>query len=355
MVPFRTNSDGFPLGVALIAATVLVYRLDAQDNGSFDEATLNSFEAFLKSSGKSYTDESTYARRLGIFASNSAFVDSFNNNAAGSLRLAINQFADLTKQEFKEQYLSSTPASAPSSGSWSGSSVAVLPDRVDWREKGAVTPVKDQKTCGSCWAFSATGAIEGAWFLAKGSLLSLSEEELVDCAKNGKNRGCSGGDPMNAFDWIAKNGICTEKAYPYTAFEDECHNQWTPCDVAVKIEGYTHVTTNNEAALKQAVSQQPISVEIEADTDVFRFYKSGVLKDGGNITCGTGLDHAVLAVGYGTQDGQDYWLVKNSWNVSWGEAGYIKLARSNSTEAYGQCGIAMNPSFPTIASSNLVV
>lgn len=239
----------------------------------------------------------------------------------------------------------------PISGLEFKSHAAVVPKRVDWREKGAVTPVKDQKNCGSCWAFSATGAIEGASFLATGSLVSLSEEELVDCSRGG-NRGCSGGEPINAFDWIAKNGICSERSYPYTAYQDECHNQFNPCQEATKIDGYTAVTPNNEVALKQAVAQQPISVEIDANTDLFRFYKSGVLK---GDACGTSLDHAVLAVGYGTENGQDYWLVKNSWNVSWGDKGYVKLARTDSTYSSGQCGIARKPSFPNIGSQNFIV
>lgn len=223
-----------------------------------------------------------------------------------------------------------------------------LPNSVDWRTKGAVTSVKDQKACGACWAFSTAGAIEGAWFLTNGSLISLSAEELVDCSGGS----CAGGKPVNALDWVAEHGICSEKSYPYTGYGDECHNQFWPCQKAAQIVGHTAVEPNNEMALKAAVAQQPVSVLIEADTDIFRFYKSGVLNNSG---CGNFLDHAVLAVGYGTEEGKAYWLVKNSWNVSWGDHGYVKLARTDSTASAGECGIAMQPVFPVIERVSLLV
>eukprot|EP00928_Gymnodinium_smaydae_P002686 TRINITY_DN10964_c0_g1_i1.p1 TRINITY_DN10964_c0_g1~~TRINITY_DN10964_c0_g1_i1.p1 ORF type:complete len:368 (-),score=84.06 TRINITY_DN10964_c0_g1_i1:66-1121(-) len=310
------------------------------------------FHAFLRSNGKSYPNRSVFLQRLGVFAANVAFIEGFNRRSASTLRLGVNQFADLTREEFRAAYLSRAPARAPATGGWRGDGpLHAEPDSIDWREKGAVTAVKDQKDCGSCWAFSAAGAVEGAWFLASGKLLNLSVEELVDCSGGG-NRGCGGGEPSAAFDWIARNGLCTEASYPYTAFQDECHNQFRPCEVAARIASHTSVASNNEVALRRAVARQPVSVEIEADTDIFRFYKSGVLRDDG---CGLSLDHAVLAVGYGSEAGQDYWLVKNSWGAAWGDRGYVKLARTNLSESYGECGIAINPSFVNIGTESLLV
>jgi len=348
-----------PIHGAVMSAFVLIaflrpYQVDSAFP-AHDVAT--QFNTFLRVTGTAYPDKHTYAHRLGIFAKNVAFIEAFNQNStSGSLKLGVNQFADLTATEFKRMYLPGMRAGRDWGGGkynlpqWRGGS-GVVPDSIDWRAKGAVTPVKDQKNCGSCWAFSATGAIEAAWFLSNGSLISLSEEELVDCSGGG-DHGCSGGDPASAFNWIVKNGICSEKSYPYTAYQDECHNQFYPCEVAAHIAGHSYIEPNNEHALKEAVAQQPVSVEIEADSDVFRFYKSGVLKSSG---CGTSLDHAVLLVGYGTQDGQDYWLVKNSWNETWGDQGYIKLARTDSSASYGECGIALRPSIPIVHRESILV
>eukprot|EP00933_Yihiella_yeosuensis_P008740 TRINITY_DN114373_c0_g1_i1.p1 TRINITY_DN114373_c0_g1~~TRINITY_DN114373_c0_g1_i1.p1 ORF type:complete len:360 (+),score=67.08 TRINITY_DN114373_c0_g1_i1:77-1156(+) len=351
------------------AAILLVGRLasDVQDvpdvlpsparDPILDEVMLSRFKSFLQTSGRSYKDRETFAKRLAIFSANAAFIDDFNRRSSDGLKLGVNQFADLTRDEFRQTYLSSIPRRKSIQhprkvGQKKADSIVNMnvPSSIDWRQKGAVTPVKDQKDCGSCWAFSTTGAIEGAYFLASGKLVSLSEGELVDCAGDG-NHGCRGGEPDWAFKWVERNGICSEKSYPYTGFGDECHNQWGPCSEVVQISGFKDLQENSELALKNAVAQQPVSVLIEADTDIFRFYKSGVLKD----KCGTGLDHAVLAVGYGTESGQDYWLVKNSWNASWGDEGYIKLARTDSSMSYGECGIAMQASYPVISSSSLVV
>jgi len=309
------------------------------------------FENFLESFGKLRPLGDAFTLREQIFTRNVKFVNTFNEESK-DIRLAINQFADLTSAEFREMYLSSLsaiPVDQSETHQRFSPTVTELPQSIDWRSKGAVTPVKDQKNCGACWAFSATGAIEGAWFLAGHPLVALSEQELVDCSA-GFRGGCSGGEPSAAMEWVKKRGICNNASYPWTSFQDECHNQFGPCHVAAKIGGYTLVEENNEQALKAAVAKQPVSVQIEADSDVFRFYKSGILKNSG---CGTALDHAVLAVGYGNQDGLDYWLIKNSWNESWGDHGYVLLARTNLTSSEGECGVAMKPMFP-VASEQAI-
>merc|ERR1711988_1550213 len=213
--------------------------------------------------------------------------------------------------------------------------IADVADSMDWVSKGAVTPVKNQQQCGSCWAFSTTGAIEGAYFVASGKLESLSEEDLVQCDHNG-DQGCSGGLMDNAFSWVSENGICSESSYPYTSGSGRTGTCQKGCSPVVTITGHTDVPARNEDALKAAVSKQPVSVAIEADKSAFQLYRSGVLD---SASCGTQLDHGVLVVGYGT-DGKDYWKVKNSWGATWGEEGYLRMVRNKN-----MCGIAQQPCY----------
>ena len=209
---------------------------------------------------------------------------------------------------------------------------------VDWVASGAVTGVKNQGQCGSCWSFSTTGALEGAFEIAGNTLTSLSEQNLVDCDTT--DSGCNGGLMDNAFKWIQSNGgICTEADYAYTAAKGTCK---TTCDKVATLSGHTDVPSGDEDALKTAVAIGPVSIAIEADKSVFQSYSSGILD---SSACGTNLDHGVLVVGYGADDGSDYWKVKNSWGTTWGEEGYIRIARGSNI-----CGIASEPSYPTGAS-----
>jgi cathepsin L len=218
-----------------------------------------------------------------------------------------------------------------------------LPASIDWTVKGAVTPVKDQGQCGSCWAFSATGALEGAWFLKNGSLYNVSEQQLVDCSTAEGNEGCNGGLMDDAFQYVIDNGLTTDAAYPYTATGPNACQAKGKLTV-VKATGFTDVVPNSETALMSALTEQPVSVAVEADQGSFQFYSSGVMTK----SCGTQLDHGVLAVGYGTLDGQDYYKVKNSWGEDWGMKGYILLGRGTAFGAQGQCGIQMAASFPVV-------
>ena len=172
-------------------------------------------------------------------------------------------------------------------------------------------------------------------------LVSLSEQELVDCSKRYMNFGCSGGDMSHAFFYVMDNGLCSETDYPYTATDETC--QSSKCNSQIKIASCYNIPANNQQLLKDAVLTNAVSIAIEADTAVFQSYKSGVIT---SKLCGTTLDHGVLIVGYGVEDGIKYWLVKNSWGPSWGDNGYIKLERSDLTEDPGVCGVAMQPTFP---------
>ena len=184
--------------------------------------------------------------------------------------------------------------------------------------------------------------MEGAWAISKGQLVDLSEQELVDCAglKYG-SMGCSGGQMEGAFKFIIENGQCAASSYPYTAKDGSCHS----CTAVAHASSCYDVKPNDQLSLKAAVAKQPVAVAIEADTKYFQSYSGGILT---SSSCGTSLDHGVLTVGYGEENGQKYWLVKNSWGTSWGDQGYVKIGRSESTNDAGICGIAMDPSFPTV-------
>jgi C1A family cysteine protease len=220
----------------------------------------------------------------------------------------------------------------------------ILPASVDWREKGAVLPVKNQGSCGSCWAFSAIAAVEGINQIVTGKLTDLSEQELVDCDTS-TNKGCNGGFMDDAFAFIIKNGgIATEEDYPYKAADGTCNQTRSK---AVSIDGFEDVPQKDEKSMKKAVAGQPISVAIEAAGRPFQLYKSGVFTG----SCGTNLDHGVVIVGYGTQGLIDFWTVRNSWGPNWGESGYIRMQR-NVLSRNGKCGIALYPSYPTKTGPN---
>ena len=302
------------------------------------------FQAFAHQFEKQYESDEARDVAFAAFAQNEAKIQ--EHNAKGlSYTLGHNEFSDLTSDAFNAMYIGNVFENPHLDRKpnynfdlQSPEAVAAAPESIDWVTKGAVTPVKNQGQCGSCWAFSTVMGIEGDYQINNNQLVSFSEQDLVSCDHNG-DQGCNGGLMDNAFEWVEKNGICTEADYPYTSGTGTTGTCQTTCTPAATITGFTDVPPHDEDALKVAVAQQPVSVAIEADKSVFQLYKSGVLT---SATCGTQLDHGVGIVGYGSLDGTDYWKVKNSWGSSWGLDGYILLERGTN-----ECGISQSASYPT--------
>merc|ERR1712150_75037 len=217
-----------------------------------------------------------------------------------------------------------------------------LPDTVDWRKEGYVTEIKNQGQCGSCWSFSATGSLEGQNFKKTQKLVSLSEKNIMDCSKPEGNKGCQGGLMDQAFAYVIKNkGIDTEESYPYIAKNGKC--EFKSEDIGATEVSCQDISLGSESDLQSAVATiGPISVAIDASHSSFQLYRSGVYNE--RRCSSKKLDHGVLAVGYGTEESKDYWLVKNSWGRSWGQEGYIMMSRNKEN----QCGIATSASFPTM-------
>ena len=307
--------------------------------------------------------------RFNLFAKwidNHRFIESFNKEQNRSFVLGHNQFSAMDSADFrkylnpvwntKEQvdgYINRIDSVAKTSF-LRGATVSISPSEVDWVAKGGVTHVKDQGQCGSCWSFSTTGALEGAYFVKNNVLFSFSEQQLVDCdnLKNGgRDHGCNGGLMDNAFQWIDKNGgLCSEGSYPYvsgTTLSAGACEKTCPLIDGSKILSFVDVKPNSDQDMMAALVKQPVSVAIEADQREFQLYKSGVF----TASCGTNLDHGVLVVGYGTDKdtGLDYYKVKNSWSETWGAGGYIYLGRgSNYNNGAGQCGVLMEASYPVL-------
>lgn len=288
------------------------------------------------------SDVDNLLHRFAIFKDHTDFILEHNGNTQHTYRVGHNQFSHLENQEYIDQMGLRNHYPSRKNDYAAQLSDSAIPDAVDWRNHGAVTPVKNQGQCGSCWSFSTTGALEGAYAIKHGNLVSFSEQELVSCDTT--DNGCNGGLMDNAFNWIRLHqGLCSESSYPYVSGDTTSTDAlkcMKTCDVVEgsQVKDVVDVP-QDEDSFARALSNQPVSIAIEADKLGFQLYHSGIYS--GN--CGTNLDHGVLAVGYG--DG--YWLVKNSWGESWGDSGYIKIARGNGKQG-GECGILLSASYPLL-------
>jgi len=338
------------LGVAYSAPSWMTeFRLTCLEHMD----TLKVFGEWSEAFDRKYANTEEEAERYLIWLDNLHTIADYNSQDL-TFKLRLNQFGDMTKDEFR-QYVHGdlgscfNPLRTDKMYVIGGDDSDYLhpvnaPASVDWTTKGVVTPVKNQGQCGSCWAFSTTGSLECEYAIKTGTLNSLSEQQLVDCAPVTDGcLGCNGGQMDGAFKYTEKaGGLCSESEYSYTAKNGEC--KASSCGTKYNVPtGYTDVTADSPTALENAVSEGCVSVAIEADQTAFQHYSSGVLTG----TCGTNLDHGVLVVGYGTSGSQDYWKVKNSWGKTWGMDGYIDICRNcDKNGKKGECGILMQPSYP---------
>jgi len=299
-----------------------------------------------------YSKEESF--RMKIWMDNKAKIEKHNRHffkGVKSYSQQMNQFGDLLSHEFvatmngyRGKNTTGIESRLVGAKYLMPANSGPLPLNVDWRNKGAVTPVKNQGQCGSCWSFSTTGALEAMHHRATGKLVSLSEQNLMDCSRKYGNNGCNGGLMDFAFQYIKENGgIDTEKSYPYEGEDDKC--RYNPAYRGATDIGFVDVEAGDENALKSALATQgPVSVAIDASHESFQFYNSGVYRD--QECSPENLDHGVLAVGYGVDEesGEAYWLIKNSWGTAWGDEGYVKIARNEEN----MCGVASAASYPLV-------
>jgi len=325
--------------IAALATAGAVYHMAGQKAkvGGSDIPTpvWDSFTHWMRRHGRAYgSDDAEKAYRAGVYYQNYKGVVA-HNNAKKTWTLALNDLADMTQEEVQAKMTGFKPANLRSAagvkkhvklGAW---------ETVDWNAKGAVTPIKNQGQCGSCWAFSTTGSVEGAYWKKHGELKSFSEQQLVDCDTQ-QDQGCNGGLMDNAFQYIKSgNPLMLEDDYSYRGRQSTC--RYDSSQGVGTVSAYADVDQSSDA-MKKMLDNGPVSVAIEADQMVFQMYQTGVIT---GSSCGTQLDHGVLAVGYGTEDGEDYFLVKNSWGPSWGDNGFVKIGADN------VCGILQSASQPT--------
>jgi len=298
------------------------------------------FVNWMRTHSKSYGHEE-FRIKYETFKSNLDFINNHNANPDNH-RVALNKFADLSSSEFAAIYNGfKMPTTIDNTQPMIVESEVALPDSKDWRKSGAVTNIKNQGQCGSCWSFSTTGSVEGCHQLATGTLTSLSEKNLMDCSWKDGNQGCNGGLMTSAMKYIVDNGgIDTESSYPYSPVSS--HNcRYSASNKGSTLSTYTNVQSGSETSLQNSVNKGPTSVAIDASHSSFQFYSSGVYYE---PSCSASrLDHGVLSIGWGVDGSKDYWIVKNSWGTDWGQEGYIWMSRNRNNN----CGIATMATLPS--------
>jgi C1A family cysteine protease len=341
---------------AVVLAVLAVASANLHDRAYYEEKFFN----WLKEHDISAVSGGHFVQMLQNYADNDDHIETHNAGNA-TFTLGHNRFSHMSLSEWQafvhQGGLQRPEASTqPEFIHQAPADTSNLADSIDWRTKGAVASVKDQGQCGSCWSFSATGALEGAYYLKAGKLVDFSPQHFVDCdnRQNSKNKGtdmgCNGGLMDSAFSWASKNGgLCEWNDYKYTSGTTKKSGtcQDTTCGKKAdhSPKSYTDVQKNSDTAMVSALNKQPVAVAIEADTKEFQLYKSGIF----TAKCGSNLDHGVLAVGYGHDSATnlDYYIVKNSWGTSWGDKGYIYFQKGGNMPKEGQCGILSGPpSYP---------
>uniref|UniRef100_A0ACD5VP19 Uncharacterized protein n=1 Tax=Avena sativa TaxID=4498 RepID=A0ACD5VP19_AVESA len=350
---------GALLVLVIVAATVVVDAAAAQERarphrGALLPSVAARHERWMAKFGRAYTDADEKLRRQEVFAANARHVDAVNRADNRTYTLGLNQFSDLTDDEFVETHLGYRHQLRPQEKKNMSKAAALedvqfqqyMPDSVDWRAQGAVTQIKNQGSCGSCWAFAAVAATEGLVKISTGNLISMSEQQVLDCT--GGVSSCNGGDINAALRYVAASGgLQPEAAYSYIGQQGACRSGGATPNSAASVGGAPRWARlyGDEGALQGLAASQPVAVAVEVTDPDFRHYRSGVYA--GSPSCGQRLNHAVTVVGYGADGGgHEYWVVKNQWGPWWGEGGYMRVARGSGAN----CGIASYAYYPTMAS-----
>jgi cathepsin L len=299
------------------------------------------FIKYIAKQNRRYATKEEYTARLDEFSKNMKFIEEFSKKGTKQT-VALNHMGDWSRTEYRQLLGYKPHMRDVDSERVFAQDPAANASSVDWRKEGAVTGVKNQGQCGSCWTFSSTGSLEGRHFQKSGVLTSFSEQQLVDCCNNGvggcdNSQGCNGGIMDEALTYTQTYDLMTEADYPYTAQDGTCSYKGAGTGAGYNNASKTDIKPKDKTAFKASIAQGPTSIAIEADQMAFQFYSGGILDSG----CGDQLDHGVLAVGYGTESGEEYAIVKNSWGNTWGDAGYLKISLDNDS-----CGLMNQPVRP---------
>jgi C1A family cysteine protease len=317
-----------------------IHSLTENFRGENFDKEWNIFKNFREKFNRKYNTIDEIKSRFNIFRNNLKTINEHNNENK-KFTLGINKFADLTNEEYSNLKGLKKEGLFKHCNSYRADTISELSESIDWTDK--LGPILDQGQCGSCYAFSSIQQIQSSYAIKYGKILDLSEEQVVECSQ--RNAGCNGGNIDAVFTFAMTTPLCLEEEYPYVSENGETSSCETKCKGVVTVNSCYDIEENNQQDLKNALYKQPVSVAIDASTPYFQLYNGGIIDSN---KCGTDLDHAVFLIGYGTENGTDYWLLRNSWSESWGDNGTFKILRTNSTNDAGICGIAMMASFSIV-------
>lgn len=312
----------------------------------FNNDMWSQFTLYQANFNKNYSSWELYDKFV-IFQHNVDMITTHNADESSTFTMSINKFTDLTAEEFKETYVGKMNAESDYGCVPIENNDITNVETFDWRTYNVVNPVRNQGQCGSCWAFATTANAESVWAIHTGHLYDMSEQYLVDCATGIGyfNMGCKGGNMDSAFKFMIQQKQCNESEYPYTSGVTETKSKCHACDEFTSFTSCYTIPANNQVQLKKSVLKNPVVIGIEADTYYFQSYSTGILT---SSLCGTTIDHAVEIVGFGVENDTKYWTIRNSWGEDWGENGYFRILRTDSTNDEGICGLAIEPSFISV-------